>query len=129
MSQSALSWACLAGAAFCEMAWTYSLKFINVAALKTIRWSTILQPNGGLPILLPWLAYIVFGIINSVLLAIAMRNIPTATAFAIWMAGSLVILKITDVLWLKAGWSMTELFFGLVIIVGIVGLKWAGSAH
>lgn len=80
-------------------------------------------------VLWPWITYIVFGVVNSVLLTIAMRTIPTAMAFAVWMATSLIILKVTDVLWLKAGWSFTELFFGFVIIVGIVGLKWAGSTH
>ncbi|CCH03522.1 small multidrug resistance protein (plasmid) [Fibrella aestuarina BUZ 2] len=129
MKTTALSWLCLLGAAFCEMAWTYSLKFIDLPALKTLRWSTLYRPDGGMAVLLPWIVYIVSGIVNSVLLALAMRTIPTAVAFAVWMASSLIILKMTDVLWLKAGWSMTELFFGLVIIVGIVGLKWAGSAH
>lgn len=75
-------------------------------------------------VLLPWIAYVAFGVITSVLLAVAMRTIPTATAFAVWMAGSLIFLKLTDVFWLKAGWSATEVFFGFVIIVGIIGLKW-----
>lgn len=129
MKTSLLSWLCLLGAAFCEMAWTYSLKYIDLPALKTLRWATLYRSDGGMAVLWPWIAYIVFGVVNSVLLAIAMRTIPTAMAFAIWMATSLIILKVTDVLWLKAGWSFTELFFGFVIIVGIVGLKWAGSTH
>lgn len=127
MKHIIVSWLCLLGAAFCEMAWTYSVKYLNLSALKTLRWSTLYRLDGGVPILLPWLAYFAFGIINTVLLAIAMRSIPTATAFAVWMAGSLIMVKLADVFWLKAGWTMTEVFFGFVIIVGIVGLKWANS--
>lgn len=91
MKTPLLSWLCLLGAAFCEMAWTYSLKYINVPALKTLRWATFYRFDGGMAVLLPWIAYIVFGIVNSVLLALAMRTIPTAMAFAVWMASSLLI--------------------------------------
>jgi quaternary ammonium compound-resistance protein SugE len=127
MNQSALAWLYLLGAAFCEMAWTYSLKYIDVPALKTLHWATLFRADGGLPVLLPWLGYFAFGIINSVLLAIAMRTIPTATAFAVWMAGSLIFMKLADVFWQKMGCSLTEVFFGVLIIVGIVGLKLSNS--
>lgn len=126
MNQTVLSWLCLLGAALSEMAWTYSLKYLSVAGLKALRWSTLFRLDGGLPILFPWLAYIAFGLITSVLLAVAMRTVPTALAFAIWMAGSLLFIKLADVVWLKAGWTISELFFGGVIIVGIIGFKLVG---
>ena len=128
MNQNGLSWVYLLGAAVCEMAWTYSLKFVRVADLKTLTWATLLRPSGGLPILGPWVGYIVFGIVNSVLLAMAMRTIPTATAFAVWMAGTLVLIKIVDVFWFKEGWTFTELFFILLVTIGITGLKFFGPA-
>lgn len=128
MSQNGLSWLYLLGAAVCEMAWTYSLKFVRVTDLKTLNWTALFRPDGGLPILGPWIGYIVFGIINSVLLAMAMRTIPTATAFAVWMAGTLVLIKFVDTFWFKEGWSLTELFFILLITVGIMGLKIFSSA-
>lgn len=124
--QQSLSWLYLIGAAFCEMVWMYSLKYIRWDALKTLRWDTFYRPDSGLPVLLPWIVYVVFGIVNTVLLAVAMRTIPTTTAFAVWMALTLTFLKTADVLWLKLNWSWTELFFILLITVGIVGLKIAG---
>ena len=111
------------------MVWTYSLKYISWDALKTLRWDTFYRSDSGLPVLLPWVAYVVFGIINTVLLAVAMRTIPTTTTFAVWMALTLVFLKTADVLWLKLSWSWTELFFILLITVGIVGLKIVGPAE
>ncbi len=128
MNQNALSWLYLLGAAVGQMAWTYSLKFINVADLKTLNWTTLLRLDGGLPILAPLIGYNVFGIINSVLLAMAMRTIPTTTAVAAWMAGSLVIIKLVDVFWFREAWSFAELFFILLIAVGIVGLKFVAPA-
>ncbi|GAB3687274.1 quaternary ammonium compound efflux SMR transporter SugE [Spirosoma flavus] len=123
VSQVTLSWLYLFSAAFCEMVWTYSLKYMRWDALKTLRWSTFYRFDSGLPILFPWVAYIVFGIVNTILLAIAMRSIPTSTAFAVWMALTLVFLKIADVLWLRLNWTWTELFFIMLIAIGIIGLK------
>lgn len=129
MTQTALSWLYLIGAAICMMAWTYSLKYLSWDGLKMLRWATFYQPDAGLPVLLPWVAYVFFGIVNTVLLATAMREIPTTTAFAVWMALSLVFLKAADVFWLKISWSWTELFFILLITIGIVGLKLVGPAE
>ena len=128
MNQNALSWLYLLGAAVGQMAWTYLLKFISVADLKTLNWTTLHRLDGGLPILAPLIGYNIFGIINSILLAMAMRTIPTTTAVAIWMAGSLVVIKIVDIFWFKEAWSFTELFFILLIAAGIVGLKLVSPA-
>lgn len=128
MKQTTLSWLCLLGAAFCEMAWTYSLKFLQWTELKSLRWNTFYRADGGLPILAPWICYFVFGIVNTVLLAWAMRTISTSTAFAVWTALTLVVIKVVDVLWLKAGWSWAELLFIGMITGGIVGLKLVASS-
>jgi quaternary ammonium compound-resistance protein SugE len=124
-----LSWLYLVGAAACQTAWMYSLKYISLDGLKALRWATFYRPDGGLPVLLPWLAYVFFGIINTVLLASAMRTIPTTTAFAVWMASTLVFLKASDVFWLKITWSWTEFFFILLITIGIIGLKVVGPSE
>ncbi|MBD2700004.1 hypothetical protein IC229_05115 [Spirosoma sp. BT702] len=129
VSQATLSWLYLFSAAFCEMAWTYSLKYMRWDSLKTLRWDTFYRVDSGLPILFPWVAYVVFGIVNTILLAIAMRSIPTSTAFAVWMALTLVFLKTADVFWLRLNWTWTELFFIMLIAVGIIGLKAVGSSN
>lgn len=129
MIQTTLSWLYLIGAAFCMMAWTYSLKYMSWDDLKMLRWATFYRPDGGLPALLPWVAYVFFGIVNTVLLAIAMRTIPTTTSFAVWTALTLIFLKAADVFWLKISWSWTELFFIVLITIGIVGLKLVGPAE
>lgn len=129
IKQDTISWLYLFGAAACETAWTYSLKYIQWDALKSLRWATFYRADGGLPVLLPWLAYVVFGILTTVMLAAAMRTIPTTTAFAVWMAVSLVMIKAADVFWLRLSWSWTELFFILLITIGIIGLRYFGPAE
>lgn len=125
MQQTTISWLCLLGAGLCQAAWTYSLKFMQVADMKRLRWHTFYRPDGGLFIIGPWIGYILFGAINSILLALAMRTIATSTAFAVWMALSLIVIKLIDIFWLKQGWSYAELFFTLLITTGIIGLKFS----
>ncbi|MFD2932301.1 DMT family transporter [Spirosoma flavum] len=129
IKQTTLSWLYLIGAAACEMAWMYSLKYMRLADLKALRWATFYRTDGGLPALLPWIAYVFFGIVNTLLLAIAMRTISTTTAFAVWMALTLVFLKAADIIWLKISWSWPELFFILLITIGIIGLKIVGPTE
>lgn len=124
-----LSWLYLIGAAISQMGWAYSIKYIQWEALKSLRWSTFYRPDVGLPTLLPWVGYVVFGIVNTVLLAAAMRTIPTTTAFSVWMALTLIFLKTADIVWLKLNWSWSELFFIVLITIGIIGLKLAGSTE
>lgn len=127
--QSILSWLYLLGAAACEMIWTYALKYMQWDALKSLRWSTFYRLNGGLPVLLPWVAYVIFGIATTLMLAAAMRTVSTTTAFAVWTAVTLVFVKAADVLWLKLSWSWSEVFFLVLITVGIIGLKLVGPAE
>ncbi|WP_420148992.1 DMT family transporter [Spirosoma sp.] len=123
MEQTTISWVCLLGAGVCQAAWTYSLKFMRIVDIKALRWHTFYKPDGGLLAIAPWVGYILFGAINSILLAMAMRTIATSTAFAVWMALSLIAIKAVDIFWLKQGWSYAELFFTLLITIGIIGLK------
>ncbi len=123
-----LSWLYLIGAAIAQTGWAYSIKYIRWESLKALRWNTFYQPDVGLPALLPWGGYVIFGIVNTVLLAAAMRTIPTTTAFAVWMGLSLIFLKAADVMWLKLSWSWSELFFIMLITISIVGLKLSGPA-
>ena len=127
--QSILSWLYLFGASACQMVWTYSLKYMQWDALKSLRWSTFYRFNGGLPVLLPWVAYVIFGIATTLMLAAAMRTVSTTTAFAVWTAVTLVFVKTADVLWLKLSWSLPEVFFIVLITVGIIGLKLVGPAE
>lgn len=91
--------------------------------LKTLRWYTFYLPGIGLPILLPFVGYIVFGMANIYFFSQAIKHIPTPMTFAVWTAMSLVLIKLVDVLVFKTDLSFTELFFLTLIGVGIIGLR------
>lgn len=127
MFQSSIGWICLVAAGISQMGWTYSLKVMQNASIDSLCWSNLLHRTEGRLLVAALFGYIALGALNSVLLSIAMRTIPTTTAFAVWMSLSLVFLKLGDIIWFKQSWSALELFFLLLILAGIVGLKFLST--
>jgi len=106
-----------------EVCWTYSLKALNMQRIREVDWlHTLAQPAALLP-LLPLLAYVAFGLANVTFLSLAMRTIPTASAYAAWMALAVVGIKLVDVLYLKQPFSWLAVFYTGLIIAGVLGLR------
>lgn len=118
-----MSWIYLVVASLFEVAWTYSLKSLSLQKIRAVDWVHFhSQPAGLLP-LVPLLGYVAFGVGNVVFLSLAMRQIPTATAYATWMALAVVGLRIIDSAVLKQPFSLQHLFYTSLIIIGVLGLR------
>jgi len=118
-----LAWIYLLLAASCETAWTFCVKFMRFGDLKTLRFTNFYKLSEGLPILLPFSGYIVFGLLNIWLFSTAIKQIPTAMAFAVWTATTLILLKIVELTFFHQRISIAEVFFMTLIMVGIIGLR------
>jgi quaternary ammonium compound-resistance protein SugE len=118
-----LAWLFLVLAATCETAWTFCLKFMKFSDLKTLRFINFYKWDGGLQILIPFVGYILFGIANIYLFSLAIKQIPTATAFAVWTASTLIFIKLAELAFYQQKISTPEVFFMFLIMVGILGLK------
>jgi quaternary ammonium compound-resistance protein SugE len=118
-----LAWIYLLFAATCETAWTFCLKFIKFSDLKTLRFINFYRWHGGLPVLIPFVGYILLGLANIYLFSMAIKQIPTATAFAVWTATTLIFIKAAELIFFNQRISFAEVFFMLLIMVGIMGLK------
>lgn len=118
-----LYWAYLLLAALWETAWAYSLKMMQFKNLKQLSLANFYQPQSGLKILLPFAGYLVFGIANVYFFSLATRQIPLATAFAVWTGISLVMIKLSEVFFFQQKVNFAEVFFMLMIMGGIIGLK------
>ncbi len=110
-------------AATCETAWTFCLKFMKFSDLKTLQFTNFYKWNGDLPVVLPFIGYILFGLANIYFFSTAIKQIPTAMAFAVWTATTLIFLKITESFFFHQRISWPEVFFMFLIMVGILGLK------
>jgi len=123
-----LAWLYVFIAAVFEAAWTFSLKFMRFSDVKTLRFTNFYKVAEGLPILVPFLGYILFGIGNIYFFSMAIKQVPTATAYAVWTAATLVLIKFAEVAFFKQRISFAEIFFMLMIMTGILGLKVYGTS-
>ncbi len=123
-----MAWLYLFIAALFESAWTFSLKFMRFGDLKTLRITNFYKVAEGLPILVPFVGYILFGIGNIYFFSIAIKQVSTATAYAVWTAITLVLIKVAEVAIFKQKISWLEVLFMLMIMAGIMGLKFYGTS-
>ena len=72
---------------------------------------------------MPAVLYVLFGVINIIFFSKAMEKIPASMAFAVWMSLALVGVKLTDIIILKESFSLLNLLFFLLILIGIIGIK------
>jgi quaternary ammonium compound-resistance protein SugE len=121
-----LAWLYLFIAAAFEAAWTFSLKFMKFNDLKALRINSVLSLQHGLPVWLPFVGYIVFGIGNIYFFSLAIKLVPTAVAYAVWTAVTLILIKLVEVSFLNQRLSYVEIFFMLLIMTGVLGLKFYG---
>jgi quaternary ammonium compound-resistance protein SugE len=118
-----MNWIYLFIAALLETAWTFSLKEMSFSDLRKLSLTNFYTPEYGLPILLPFIGYIIFGIGNIYLFSMAMKHIPAAIAFAVWTSATLIFIKIADALFFHQKIEISDIFYTLLIVIGIVGLK------
>lgn len=77
-------------------------------------------------LLAPLLGYIAFGVGNIIFFSLAMRKIPPSTAFAVWLGVAMAFAKVIDITVFKQPFSMTQMLFILLILIGVVGLRASG---
>jgi quaternary ammonium compound-resistance protein SugE len=117
-----LAWIYIIIAAVIEAAWTYSVKFFKFSDFKLLTWGNFYTPH-GLLLLAPITGYLVFGLANAWFFSMAIKEIPTAMAFAAWTGASIICIKLADSLFFHEPTSWPEIFFMLLIMIGIMGLK------
>lgn len=121
-------WIYLLLASGLEAAWTYSLRKLNISALKTaIVENSLFSASVGIEFGY-LLTYLALGGANIYFLSLSMKSIPMTIAIATWTSVSLILIKMCDIFILKNPTNIYEFFFLALIIVGIVGLKYSAPA-
>jgi len=125
-----LAWLFLFIAAVFETAWTFSIKYMSFGALKTVKWQSFYEPHTDLAVILPFVGYVLFGIGNIYFFSLAIKQVPTAIAYAVWTACTLILIKLSEILFFRQRISFVEVFFMLMIMGGIMGLRYfSASTH
>lgn len=116
-------WFCLFMASLFQVAWTFSLKFLDFKKLQQVEWSSLVAWRESFVLLLPLLGYVVFGLLNSYFLSIAMKSIPASTTIAVWLGAAVIGIKIADMIFFKDRLQAGQILWVMLIIAGVVGLK------
>lgn len=99
------------------------------AGLLEIVWATGLRFTDGFSRLVPTVIVLAIAWASFYLLALAMREIPMGTAYAIWTGIGATGVAILGILLFKEPATAARLGFIALIVIGIVGLKWSSGNH
>jgi quaternary ammonium compound-resistance protein SugE len=92
-----------------------------------VGWIVSLKAMDGLSRGLPLLGYAVFGLGASVFLSLALKSIPLATAYAVWMGVSVIGTVLVDAAVFKQPWTVFRGVCAILIVAGACGLKIASN--
>jgi quaternary ammonium compound-resistance protein SugE len=101
------------------MAWIYLI----IAGLFEIGWAVGLKYTEGFTKLWPSVITIVTMILSFYFLSSAIKTIPIGTAYAIWTGIGAVGTAILGIILFGESKEFIRIFFILLIVIGIVGLK------
>lgn len=94
-----------------------------IAGLFEVAWAIGLKYADGFSKLWPSVFTIVCMIISMGLLAYAVKHIPVGTAYAVWTGIGAVGTAVLGIILFQEPKDLIRIFFILLIVVGIVGLK------
>jgi quaternary ammonium compound-resistance protein SugE len=97
--------------------------FLLIAGLFEIGWAIGLKYTDGFSKLWPSVITIITMILSFYFLSSAVKTIPIGTSYAIWTGIGAVGTAILGIILFGESKELIRLFFILLIIVGIVGLK------
>ena len=103
------------------MAWIYLL----IAGMTEVVWAIGLKEANGFTNLIPSIVTMFFIVVSFFLFAKAMETIPIGTAYAIFTGIGAVGTAIVGVFLFNEGAGAGKIFFLVLLLVGLVGLKLA----
>lgn len=105
------------------MAWLYLL----AAGLLEVVWATALKHSDGFTRLWPSAASIAAAAASFVLLALALKSLPVATGYAIWVGIGVLGTAAVGILAFGEPAGLARLGLLALILAGVVGLKLIGE--
>ncbi|MBM4001939.1 MAG: multidrug efflux SMR transporter [Planctomycetes bacterium] len=105
------------------MAWTLLL----VAGMLEAVWVVGLKKSHESELV--WQKLIFFGvsILSFLLMDRALKTLPAGTSYAVWTGIGAITTTIVGVLWLGESSSPLRLLCILLVVAGVVGLKWTSN--
>ncbi|WP_153102163.1 quaternary ammonium compound efflux SMR transporter SugE [Paraburkholderia hayleyella] len=102
--------------------------FLFIAGLLEVAWAAGLKASDGFTRLWPSVFTLVTAAGSFVLLALAMRQLPLGTAYAIWTGIGAVGAFIVGIVVLGEALTLARVASAALIVIGLIGLK-LSSGH
>ena len=106
------------------MPWIYLL----IAGLLEVAWATGLKSSEGFARLWPSVFTVVTALGSFWLLALAMRQLPLGTAYAVWTGIGAVGAFVLGIIVMGEAVSVARVLSALLIVAGLIGLKLSSAA-
>jgi len=103
-----MNWVYLIAAGMMEVGWVLSLKF-----------------SQGFTKLIPLFFYALFGFCGAYFFSHSLKTLPVSLAYSIWAGIAVIGTSIADIYFLKHELSPMKILFILLILIGIIGLKFS----
>jgi quaternary ammonium compound-resistance protein SugE len=101
------------------MAWL----ILFIAGIFEVAWAIGLKYSEGFTKLWPSVFTVVSVLISMGLLAISLKHLPVGTAYAVWTGIGAVGTAILGIILFGESKELIRIFFILLIVAGIIGLK------
>jgi len=103
------------------MNWFYLL----LAGLFEIGWVISLKYTSGFTRVLPLLSYAFNGLGAAYFLSLALKSMPLGLTYAIWVGIGIAGSNILSIFLFKEPYQVVRILFILMILCGVVGLKFS----
>lgn len=101
------------------MVWFYLI----LAGIAEVFWSTCMKLSEGFSVLKFTILTIVGMLVSFYFLFLATKELPLGTAYAIWTGIGALGAVIVGIVMFKEPANAARLFFALLLLIGIIGLK------
>lgn len=94
-----------------------------IAGIFEITWAVAMKFSNGFTVLIPSIVTAVGYIASAVFLAIALKQLPLGTAYAMWTGMGILGTTLLGILLFNEKLSLPQIICVIFIVIGIAGLK------
>ena len=101
----------------------FAWPLLLLATATETAWFLVLKKSNGLEVWPYNLWGVIFTLIDIPLLAIALKTLPSGSAYAFWTGVSALVITVLGIFFFNEPATFPRLFFITLVIVGIVGIQ------
>ena len=98
-----------------------------LAGVFEVTWAIAMKYSDGFSVLIPSIVTVVGYILSAIFLAMALKQLPLGTAYAMWTGFGIIGTSVLGIFLFQEKLSIPHVICVVLIVIGIVGLKLLGK--